>query len=301
MNLRDLSYSVAFFFFVVAFDIMARNHEKQYGKLNRLWLQKQKDDGLITDLHNRPRLSALNSAAEIKKWIPNIKNEIEYYLEQSQLLHYSERKIQEFQVYIEKLRKEYRRYLWKLRQLDPLYKEHPWKPRGYTRKRQTVQTMKAHNESEKVSSMKLIHTPVLSAESREAELSSEGEDYGDRDIKHDQHLKPETMNSAAVYSFCNLDPDVQDQPLSFNHERMPPTYVTLTHATPNTASVGPADKMTEVLLSKLPNLQHFSNRTATESSTIPEVQNKQFSYLKQTGQNILGLECYSSEEEEDAD
>ncbi|XP_043941463.1 uncharacterized protein LOC122813283 isoform X2 [Protopterus annectens] len=276
MNLRDLSYSVAFFFFVVAFDIMARNHEKQYGKLNRLWLQKQKDDGLITDLHNRPRL-------------------------QSQLLHYSERKIQEFQVYIEKLRKEYRRYLWKLRQLDPLYKEHPWKPRGYTRKRQTVQTMKAHNESEKVSSMKLIHTPVLSAESREAELSSEGEDYGDRDIKHDQHLKPETMNSAAVYSFCNLDPDVQDQPLSFNHERMPPTYVTLTHATPNTASVGPADKMTEVLLSKLPNLQHFSNRTATESSTIPEVQNKQFSYLKQTGQNILGLECYSSEEEEDAD
>lgn len=276
---------------------MARNHEKQYGKLNRLWLQKQKEDGLITDLHSRPRLSVLNSAAQVKKWIPTIKKEIEYYLEQSQLSHYSERKIQEFQEHIEKLRKEYRHYLWKLRQLDPSCKEHPWKPRGYTRKRQTAETLKAHNETEKVGCMKLC-TPVLSAESREAELSSEEEDYSDNNIKEDQRLKVETINSATVYNCCNLDPDVQDQPLSFNYEQMPRKYVT--HGNSNSASVGPADKMAEVLLSKLPNLQNFSNRTATESSTVPEVQNKQFCYLsKQTSQNILGLECYSSSEDTD--
>ncbi|XP_032884410.1 uncharacterized protein LOC116977772 [Amblyraja radiata] len=115
---------------------MARNEEKQLGKLNRLWLQKEKDEGRIREIHqNRPKLSSLNSAIDVKKWIPSIKSEIEYYLQQSQLSHYSERKIQEFDNHIGELQKEYRCYLWKLRHLDPSHKEHPWKPRAYTRKR----------------------------------------------------------------------------------------------------------------------------------------------------------------------
>ncbi|XP_063283303.1 uncharacterized protein LOC134568586 isoform X2 [Pelobates fuscus] len=96
---------------------MARNEEKQLGKLNRLWLQKEREEGRIRDVnHSRPRLSALNTASNVKKWIPSIKSEINYYLEQSQLSHYSERKIQEFQDKIETLRKEYQSFLWKLRE-----------------------------------------------------------------------------------------------------------------------------------------------------------------------------------------
>ncbi|KAE8609753.1 hypothetical protein XENTR_v10011903 [Xenopus tropicalis] len=115
---------------------MARNEEKQHGRLNRLWLQKAKEEGHIKDINsNRPRLSALHTASDVKKWIPSIKNEIEYYLEQSQLTHYSERKIKDFQDKIETLKKEYQSYLWKLRRLDPSCKDHPWKLRGYKRKR----------------------------------------------------------------------------------------------------------------------------------------------------------------------
>ncbi|CAH2311157.1 Hypothetical predicted protein [Pelobates cultripes] len=96
---------------------MARNEEKQQGKLNRLWLQREREEGRIRDInHSRPRLSALNTASNVKKWIPSIKSEINYYLEQSQLSHYSERKIQEFQDKIETLRKEYQSFLWKLRE-----------------------------------------------------------------------------------------------------------------------------------------------------------------------------------------
>ncbi|XP_058235427.1 uncharacterized protein si:dkey-86e18.1 isoform X1 [Hemibagrus wyckioides] len=115
---------------------MARNEEKQLGKLNRLWLQKEREEGRIKDVHvPRPKLATLNSVAAVKKWIPSIKNEIEYYLQQSQLSHYPERKIAEFQQQIERLEKEYKAYLNKLRFLDPSCKHQLWSPRAYTKRR----------------------------------------------------------------------------------------------------------------------------------------------------------------------
>lgn len=78
----------------------------------------------------------------VKKWLPGIKMEIEYYLQQSQLSHYPERKISEFQLRIKDLEKEYKRFISKLRVLDPTCKHHPWSPRAYTRKRADNTTLK---------------------------------------------------------------------------------------------------------------------------------------------------------------
>ena len=55
--------------------------------------------------------------------------------QQSQLSHYPERKIAEFQFCIEGLEKEYKRFLSKLRALDPSCKHQPWTPRAYAKRR----------------------------------------------------------------------------------------------------------------------------------------------------------------------
>ncbi|CAK6974874.1 uncharacterized protein si:dkey-86e18.1 isoform X2 [Scomber scombrus] len=119
---------------------MARNEEKQQGRLNRLWLQKEREEGRLKDVHERrPKLSTLHSASSVKKWIPSIKSEIEYYLQQSQLSHYPERKIAEFQLHIEALEKDYKSFIAKLRILDPSCKHKPWTPRAYCKRRAETQ------------------------------------------------------------------------------------------------------------------------------------------------------------------
>ncbi len=57
-------------------------------------------------------------------------------LQQSQLSHYPERKINEFRQHIEELETEYKRFLKKLRSLDPTCKHKPWEPRAYAKRRQ---------------------------------------------------------------------------------------------------------------------------------------------------------------------
>jgi len=120
--------------------------------------------------------STLNSAASLKKWIPSIKNEIEYYLQvrlspldfteivsvesyyskmsvfglfplqQSQLSHYPERKIAEFQLHMEALEREYKRFIAKLRAVDPGCKHKPWTPRAYCRRRADTRESPANGE-----------------------------------------------------------------------------------------------------------------------------------------------------------
>lgn len=57
------------------------------------------------------------------------------FFQQSQLTHYPERKIAEFQQQIEALEKEYKRFVTKLRVLDPSCKHKPWTPRSYSKRR----------------------------------------------------------------------------------------------------------------------------------------------------------------------
>ncbi|XP_053325528.1 uncharacterized protein LOC128500405 [Spea bombifrons] len=247
---------------------MARNEEKQLGKLNRLWLQKEREEGHIKDVGgNRPKLSVLNTASDVKKWIPSIKNEINYYLEQSQLPHYPERKIEEFQEKIESLRKEYQSHLWKLRRLDPECKEHPWKPRGYTRKRTAEGRAPSWVESNPPGD-KLLITPILNPTVKEDSDSEEEASSG----KEERAFTP---------GRTVINPDSQDKPLVFNTETSDPKHVWL--RSPYNTDGRETQALRDILLSDRPRQIGSVNAGSKKS---------------RTGGGILGLDCYTSSDEE---
>ncbi|KAJ1170447.1 hypothetical protein NDU88_002324 [Pleurodeles waltl] len=260
---------------------MARNQEKQLGRLNRLWLEKERQDGHLKDTHrNRPKLSTLNSATEVKKWIPSIKKEIEYFLEQSQLPHYSERKIEEFEEHIEKLRKDYQSHLWKLRRLDPSSKEHPWKPRGYTRKRPTDNLTVGSDPDPK--SIKLLRTPVLLSELKH----DTGLDQRSNQKEDELNFRlPEANSSSALISCTSVDQDAQDKPLNFSN-KMNPKY--LWANSPYSTLGEDVLKMKGILLSPH---QPLPLKLAIDTSQSQEVQ-----ITEATGnvKNLPGLDCYSA-------
>ncbi|XP_041791872.1 uncharacterized protein si:dkey-86e18.1 [Chelmon rostratus] len=303
---------------------MARNEEKQQGKLNRLWLQKEREEGRLKDVHDRrPKLSALNTASSVKKWIPSIKKEIEYYLQQSQLSHYPERKIAEFQLRIEALEKEYKSFISKLRVLDPTCKHKPWTPRAYCKRRADTQD-----------------SPSAAKNPRPCE-SHDGRSGGESDLacswtgcRKTSERHSETRFQAPVPSNPISDTSEavcadQDQPLSFDHTRL---------AVASAAFRGPlvqrgasqTQSLARVLQSGLPNLvnasfrQTFSTQsrdtesddgTTTDSifgeknvtqdhksdceaaERIPGKSSSTGTTEERTG-HVLGLDCYSSSDEE---
>ncbi|XP_070817221.1 uncharacterized protein [Chaetodon trifascialis] len=311
---------------------MARNEEKQQGKLNRLWLQKEREEGRLKDVNERrPKLSTLNTASSVKKWIPSIKNEIEYYLQQSQLSHYPERKIAEFQLHIEALEKEYKSFISKLRVLDPSCKHKPWTPRAYCKRRADTQD-----------SLSVAKNP-RPCESRDGSSQRSG---GQSDLacnwtgchKTPVRQRPlshsETRFQAPVPSNPMSDTSeavcaVQDQPLSFDHTRL---------AVASAAFRGPSGQrgssqtqsLARVLQSGLPNLVNASFRQTfsahsrvtksddgtTMSSILGqksdvqdpksdcEAAERTSGKSSSTGMteertgHVLGLDCYSSSDEE---
>uniref|UniRef100_A0AAY4CX44 Uncharacterized protein n=1 Tax=Denticeps clupeoides TaxID=299321 RepID=A0AAY4CX44_9TELE len=213
---------------------MARNAEKQLGKLNRLWLQKEREDGRIKDARPRPKLSSLNSSAAVKRWIPSIKSDMEYYLQQSQLSHYPERKIAEFQQHIEELEKEYKRFVRKLRTLDPSCKHHPWTPRAYSRLRQGGASRCPSGERREVGVNRDLGSP-------QADVAQPPEPDGVR------------------------LPDLpgQDQPLTFDQTRLSVAVA----ASRRPAALRQTDSLAQVLFTGLPNLQ--TRRSSQASRTEP--------------------------------
>ncbi|XP_067845804.1 pre-mRNA-splicing factor ISY1 homolog isoform X2 [Heptranchias perlo] len=280
---------------------MARNEEKQLGKLNRLWLQREKEEGRLREIHqNRPKLPSLNSAVEVKKWIPSIKTEIEYYLQQSQLSHYSERKIKEFQDHIEELQEEYQRYLWKLRRLDPSHKEHPWKPRAYTRKRPPNTATQTISQLATLHSLKRLCVPLSNkTDDVTHEYDSDKESDEGRERIHQSPRIPDGV----IYDCSMVNPDFQDQPLTFNHARVLPRFSM--HLTPKNTSGKDSHHMTKILLSQLPNTQASSscgttaelNREEEEIHNLKIREDSQESILQMKSSGILGLSCYSSDED----
>ncbi|KAI0242447.1 hypothetical protein LSAT2_013348 [Lamellibrachia satsuma] len=63
---------------------MARNEEKQYGRLNRLHLQQQREEQLKKK-PPRPRLHTLNTVSDVKKWLPSITRDIDFSLKNKPL------------------------------------------------------------------------------------------------------------------------------------------------------------------------------------------------------------------------
>ncbi|XP_034736503.1 uncharacterized protein si:dkey-86e18.1 [Etheostoma cragini] len=308
---------------------MARNEEKQQGKLNRLWLQKEREEGRIKDVHERrPKLSTLNSTSSVKKWIPGIKNEIEYYLQQSQLSHYPERKIAEFQLSIEALEKEYKRFIAKLRVLDPTCKHKPWTPRAYCKRRAEAQDSPSivknprPRESYDGSSQLSGGESDLARSRTGCHKTSAPERRSATRCPTPVPNKPNSETSEAVCAD-------QDQPLSFDHTRLAVSTAAFRGPSVQRGS-SQTQSLARVLQSGLPNLVNASLRQ-TYSTQSRDAQNDSGPTMasvvgqksavrdcmsaceaaeripgkssitgttqERTG-HVLGLDCYSSSDEE---
>ncbi|XP_054910492.1 uncharacterized protein si:dkey-86e18.1 isoform X1 [Poeciliopsis prolifica] len=295
---------------------MARNEEKQQGRLNRLWLQKEREEGRLKDANKRrPKLSTLNSAPSVKKWIPSIQSEIEYYLQQSQLPHYPERKIAEFQLHIEALEKEYKSFISKLRALDPSCKHKPWTPRAYSKRRGEVQD-----------------PPNAGKNPRLYELHAEGSQKSRGDspgccrplaAAMTGSFSESRLHSLVPTSAVSDASSVQDQPLSFDQTRLAVAAAAFRGLALRQSS-SQTQNLARMLQSGLPNLSKFhsqqmvefenwsteKNEKPTSGSVVETEQsaaqenNSSCAAASNSGLtqdksgHILGLDCYSSSDEE---
>ncbi|KAG8003532.1 hypothetical protein GBF38_018704 [Nibea albiflora] len=289
---------------------MARNEEKQQGRLNRLWLEKEREEGRLKDVHERrPKLSTLNAASSVKKWIPSIKNEIEYYLQQSQLSHYPERKIAEFQLHIEALEREYKSFISKLRVLDPACKHKPWTPRAYSKRRADTRD-----------------SPVNAKNPRPCESHGSSSQQSEDTQGPLTHLRtrfqtpvPTNLDSETPEAAC-AD---QDQPLTFDHTKLAVAAAAFRGPSVQRGS-SETQSLARVLQSGLPNLVNASLRKTfspqvrdAENETkkggmqdctsdcegaegIPGKSSNPGSTEERTG-HVLGLDCYSSSDDEECD
>ncbi|XP_041862769.1 uncharacterized protein si:dkey-86e18.1 [Melanotaenia boesemani] len=295
---------------------MARNEEKQLGKLNRLWLQKEREEGRLKDVNGRrPKLSTLHSASSVKKWIPSIKNEIEYYLQQSQLSHYPERKITEFQLHIEALEKEYKSFITKLRVLDPSCKQHPWTPRAYCKRRADTQ-----DSSSSVKTPRLCEPDDGLNQCNRGGINLASETEGPHRFLETrfQTLAPTNLVSEISEVFCSA----QDQPLTFDRTRLAVASAAFRGPSAHQSS-SQTQNLAQMLQFSLPNLNNSPSRQrsslqgrdsdgAAKSSvteqkgsiqhsepaeTIPGKPSISETTVERNG-HTLGLDCYCSSDED---
>ena len=128
---------------------MARNCEKHFVGLNRVFLEEQwKRD----EERKRPPLHHLKTAAEVRKWMPTIQKDIEYYLRQlggARKHDYTETKLKEFEEKVAALEREHKRFVSKVFELDPSQRAKgvPWAPKGYSSKRKLRETSSVSSSS----------------------------------------------------------------------------------------------------------------------------------------------------------
>lgn len=250
----------------------------------------------------------------MKKWIPSIKSEIEYYLQQSQLTHYPERKIAQFQLHIQALEREYKSFISKLRALDPTCKHTPWTPRAYCKRRVDPQ-----DEPSRVKSLRLCETH----EDRQDERDPGGTTGSDRTSDAERTLMFKTEPVSGTSEGVCADQD-QDQPLSFDRTKL---------AVAVAAFKGPVSQMdssqtqslARVLQSGLPNLMTVSPSSSSQSrdsqcdkgsalgsdsdqrSIVLDHQsdceaaegNSVSKTSEEKSTHVLGLGCYSSSSDDD--
>ncbi|XP_023284975.1 uncharacterized protein LOC111671955 [Seriola lalandi dorsalis] len=316
---------------------MARNEEKQQGRLNRLWLQREREEGRLKDVHERrPKLSTLNSASSVKKWIPTIKNDIEYYLQQSQLSHYPERKIAEFQLHIEALEREYKSFIAKLRVLDPSCKHKPWTPRAYCKRRAETQDSSSivktprRSESQEDSSQLNGADSDLDSSWTGCHKTSATERQGALSYSETRFQTPVPINLVSETSEAVCAD--QDQPLSFDRTRLAVATAAFRGLSAQLDSFQ-TQSLARVLQSGLPNLnnsasgqkiftsQSRSRGTENDDGTVMSLVNGQkggvqacktdceaaeripekswnSSTTEETSGHVLGLDCYSSSDDD---
>nr|XP_047136572.1 uncharacterized protein LOC124813487 [Hydra vulgaris] len=114
---------------------MSRNSEKHFVGLNRIFLNEQ---WTIEKSLKRPALNQLVTADEVRKWIPSIKRDLEYYIQQlsgARKHKYTDSKLNEFEKKVSWLEKEHQRFVKKVFELDPNQHGIPWEPKSYSAKR----------------------------------------------------------------------------------------------------------------------------------------------------------------------
>ncbi|XP_076462380.1 uncharacterized protein LOC143294788 [Babylonia areolata] len=196
---------------------MARNEEKQLARLNRYYLEIQKQEEL-KKRPPRPRLDTLNTPRDLRKWLPTITRDIEFYVKQMEVTCYTDRKIEEFQDRIRQLRGEYRAYLQKLRVLEPELNAASWADRPYTNRKRcaTSDTMQEDRD--------------VSREPKATPTTSQGSDGRPLTqcvpiptpvLQHmpSTPLHPFTLQSPAPVVW-NVNPDTEDLPLQFGPASM---------------------------------------------------------------------------------
>ncbi|RDD38006.1 hypothetical protein TrispH2_010625 [Trichoplax sp. H2] len=198
---------------------MARNKEKQFSKLNRFLLAKQIEDdeaqGERLISKQRPPLRTLKTAEDVKKWIPSIKRELDYYLQQiSGVRNYPEVKIKEFREKVDNLEIEHKRFIKKVYQLEPQTIDEPWKPRAYRSKKRLCEQPQGDQLQ-----IKKVHLPLLEKEKQlsSARTNCEGEmisqhiptNFQDQPLKLKSVPSPYLLATAARYSKSQ----VTNQPL----------------------------------------------------------------------------------------
>ena len=167
---------------------MARNCEKHFVGLNRVFLGEQwKRD----EERKRPSLNKLTTAEEVRKWIPSIKKDIDYYLRQlsgARKHDYSEAKLKEFEEKVEQLERDHKRFVNKVYQLDPAQKSKgvPWEAKAYVSKRKLEKETSSVADPSSVTSSssskkkkKPIILNILTAEKTVKETEENSEDNGD--------------------------------------------------------------------------------------------------------------------------
>ncbi|KAH9490878.1 hypothetical protein Btru_034172 [Bulinus truncatus] len=197
---------------------MARNEEKQLARLNRFYLQQQKEEQL-KKRPPRPRLEALKTVNEIKKWLPSIMKDIEFYVSQMEVSCYPARQIEEFEQRLNHLRGEYKAFVHKIRQLEPDIDATPWTDRPYAGKQRKLHSDNADvcaqqamvevlgcSVLDRPQTVTLLDTPVLHNDSFYKTC------YG--------YVTPHEPVSDTV------DPDLQSKPLDFDFSKSPSSLST---------------------------------------------------------------------------
>ncbi|KAL3867817.1 hypothetical protein ACJMK2_040664 [Sinanodonta woodiana] len=212
---------------------MARNEEKQFGRLNRLYLEKEKQEYLKKH-PQRPKLNSLNSADEIKKWLPSIKTDIDFCLKQSQVACYPDTKIKEYSQKIESLSREYKAFLRKHKQLDPSGDVVPWTERAYSNKRNRW-TEKTSQEDEQIPPSKRTkenetksrelnnHNNVRTVSNTEGSVACATLNFNpihtpilDNEKEYENCYGYNEIQPEVVY---NANPDLMDRPLEFTCDK----------------------------------------------------------------------------------
>uniref|UniRef100_A0A3Q3DKL5 Si:dkey-86e18.1 n=1 Tax=Hippocampus comes TaxID=109280 RepID=A0A3Q3DKL5_HIPCM len=262
---------------------MTHNHNMIVNKALYLNLQLSaaifNTEGRLKDVQERrPKLCTLNSASSVKKWIPSIKKDMEYYLQQSQLAHYPERKIEEFQLKMEALEREYKRFVTKLRVLDPTCKHKPWTLRAYCKRRADVPDKTLFC----LTILRLFFAPCAVKKSKVSTAA----------FSHSEPSLPASMPTVEVVS------KNQDQPLNFDRTRLAIVAAAFRAASDH-QGVSQTQNLARTLQRSLLNL---GNMAAEVSSVVGQKEaaeeSAQRTAAKSSRGHVLGLDCYSSSGEE---